>query len=317
MQQDANECFTLMMRCFQSKINSLKNPIYKNFIDQYFSISMESKLKCTESEAEPVTTMHETELQLSCFLDKEVKYLMSGIKNKFSGELEKRSNILERDAVWTKNTEITRLPAYLCIQKVRFFYKPGKNGAAGVNAKILKDIKFQKNLDLFDVCSSELKDKLEPGRKRFEQFDNWKRDETLKLKKRGEKTIPEFKETFLEAEGSKFLADNAEKGISLGDNCSGHYELYGVLTHKGRSSSSGHYVAWTRPDPMSDKWFLFDDENVSEIQEKQVLDLSGGGDWHMSYVLLYGPRRIRTENAEQVFEEVKEDEMEVTSSSKS
>jgi len=31
-----------------------------------------------------------------------------------------------------------------------------------------------------------------------------------------------------------------------GSNNSGYYELQAVLTHKGRSSSSGHYVAWVR-----------------------------------------------------------------------
>ena len=32
----------------------------------------------------------------------------------------------------------------------------------------------------------------------------------------------------------------------VGSNNSGYYELQAVLTHKGRSSSSGHYVAWVR-----------------------------------------------------------------------
>lgn len=314
MQQDANECWTLMMRCFQNKIKQTNNiTTYNNFIDQYFSISMESKLKCIESDDEPITNMKETELQLSCFLDKDVKYLMSGIKNKFIGELEKKSNILDRNAIFSKTTEVTRLPAYLSVQMVRFFYKEGKNGQPGVNAKILKDIKFPKVLDLYDVCSNELKNKLEYGRKRFDQMDNWKRDQTLKLKKKGEKQIPQFNETFLESENSNFIKDNSNS-FKNGDNCSGHYELYGVLTHKGRSSSSGHYVSWTRPNPMEDKWYLFDDENVSEIKEEQVLDLSGGGDWHTSYVLLYGPRRIRSENADKLFDE---EQIENTSTSKS
>jgi len=302
MQQDANECWTLMMRNLQNKVAARKSATgdsgpYTNIIDQYFSIKLASTLKCSEpgAESEPVSNMRETELQLSCFLDKEVKYLMSGIKNKFSGELEKRAETLDRNAVFTKETKVERLPAYLSVQMVRFFYKEGKNGAAGVNAKILKDIKFPKVLDLHEVCSDSLQEKLALGRTRFEQMDNWKRDETLKNKTKGEKQIPEFKETFLES------CDKFES--APGDNCSGYYELYGVLTHKGRSSTSGHYVAWTRTDPLTDKWHLFDDENVSEVQESQVLDLSGGGDWHMSYVLLYGPRRIRAENAEKLFEE--------------
>ena len=32
----------------------------------------------------------------------------------------------------------------------------------------------------------------------------------------------------------------------VGSSKSGYYELQAVLTHKGRSSSSGHYVAWVR-----------------------------------------------------------------------
>ena len=34
--------------------------------------------------------------------------------------------------------------------------------------------------------------------------------------------------------------------IDVGSNSSGYYELLAVLTHKGRSSSSGHYLAWVR-----------------------------------------------------------------------
>ena len=34
--------------------------------------------------------------------------------------------------------------------------------------------------------------------------------------------------------------------LDVGSNNSGYYELQAVLTHKGRSSSSGHYVAWVR-----------------------------------------------------------------------
>lgn len=32
----------------------------------------------------------------------------------------------------------------------------------------------------------------------------------------------------------------------LGSNNSGYYDLQAVLTHQGRSSSSGHYVGWVK-----------------------------------------------------------------------
>lgn len=72
-------------------------------------------------------------------------------------------------------------------------------------------------------------------------------------------------------------------------NDAGKYELIGVLTHKGRSADSGHYVSWVRQ--QDGNWVLFDDDELIIKKEEDVLALSGGGDWHMAYLLLY--RAIR------------------------
>jgi ubiquitin carboxyl-terminal hydrolase 14 len=76
--------------------------------------------------------------------------------------------------------------------------------------------------------------------------------------------------------------------LDVGSNNSGFYELQAVLTHKGRTSSSGHYVAWVKHS--EDVWLMCDDDNVNPVATEDVLKLSGGGDWHIAYVLLYGPR---------------------------
>lgn len=34
----------------------------------------------------------------------------------------------------------------------------------------------------------------------------------------------------------------------------------------------------------------FDDDVVTPVSTEDILRLSGGGDWHCAYVLLYGPR---------------------------
>ena len=60
-------------------------------------------------------------------------------------------------------SKISRLPAYLTVQFVRFFYKEKE----AINAKILKDIKFPLSLDVFDLCSPELQQKLVPMRSKF------------------------------------------------------------------------------------------------------------------------------------------------------
>ena len=60
---------------------------------------------------------------------------------------------------------MSRLPGYLTVQMVRFQFK--QKDSEGINAKILKDIKFPKMLDTFDFCSDDLKQKLIPMRTQF------------------------------------------------------------------------------------------------------------------------------------------------------
>lgn len=51
--------------------------------------------------------------------------------------------------------------------------------------------------------------------------------------------------------------------------------------------------------PLSDEWVKFDDDKVSVVSPEDILRLSGGGDWHIAYVLLYGPRRLEILEEEQ------------------
>jgi len=84
--------------------------------------------------------------------------------------------------------------------------------------------------------------------------------------------------------------------VDLGSNNSGYYKLQAVLTHRGRSSSSGHYVGWIRQ--KGDTWIKCDDDVVTVVTSEEVLKLSGGGDWHCAYVLLYGPRILEVDDME-------------------
>ena len=90
------------------------------------------------------------------------------------------------------------------------------------------------------------------------------------------------------------LADVADRlatteGVAEVHSVAGRYDLVAVLTHKGRSADSGHYVAWARDetDQAKKRWLQYDDDDVIERTGEEVLALSGGGDWHMAYLLLY------------------------------
>ena len=156
-------------------------------IDQYFGLTFDTETKCVESEEEPASISKEHFLQFNCYIDKDVKYLASGLKNvrafnktslKFQIEkvffsarhfqrlqesLEKKSPTLDRDAQYVKKLKVSRLPGYMTVQMVRFQFKQKD----AVNAKILKDIKFPQMLDTFELCSEELQQKLVPMRKKF------------------------------------------------------------------------------------------------------------------------------------------------------
>uniref|UniRef100_A0A674EWP1 Ubiquitin carboxyl-terminal hydrolase n=1 Tax=Salmo trutta TaxID=8032 RepID=A0A674EWP1_SALTR len=282
LQQDANECWLQMMRVLQQKLEpqDTDSPMEtesgaakKNFIDQYFGVEYETTMKCTESEDEEPAKGKESQLQLSCFINQEVKYLATGLRLRLQEEITKLSPSLQRNALYIKSSKVSRLPAYLTIQMVRFFYKEKES----VNAKVLKDVKFPLMLDVYELCTSGLQEKMVAVRSKFKEIEDKKLEKQSQKKKVGD----EPKEVKYEP----FSFDD-----DLGSNNSGYYDLQGVLTHQGRSSSSGHYVAWVKR--KEDEWVKFDDDKVSVVSPEDILRLSGGGDWHIAYVLLYGPRRL-------------------------
>ncbi|KAF6025124.1 USP14 [Bugula neritina] len=282
VQQDANEFWVELVQCIQQEL--IRTGKTKSFVDEFFRLNFAQSLKCVESAEEPVTSQEDKAYQLSCFIDSNVKHLFTGLKNKLKENLEKHSSVLDRNAVYEKTSLISRLPAYLSIQLIRFEYKKAK----AVNAKILKDVKFTPSLDVFELCSPELQSKLIPMRERFKAEEERQDEERKQAQLKGE---PLKKDRKINKEPFSFADDE-------GSNNSGMYELQAVLTHKGRASSSGHYVAWVKE--TADRWIMFDDDKISYVTLDKIKELSGGGDWHTAYVLLYGPRILEVEEAPKV-----------------
>jgi ubiquitin carboxyl-terminal hydrolase 14 len=142
----------------------------------------------------------------------------------------------------------------------------------------LKDVKFPLVLDVYDLCTEELKKKLAPNR------------ETLR-KKRDDELLNKYKKTE-EKEEIKQEEEVKYEIEELAGNSTGCYELFGLVTHKGRSADSGHYVGWVKEN---DRWVQFDDDKVQEVSEDDIKKLSGGGDWHTSYILFYRSKNEKGE----------------------
>ncbi|CAH8676123.1 unnamed protein product [Schistosoma rodhaini] len=270
-QQDASECWTELIRALQS--SKIDSQVYAstvslppsflttsqwNPVDRFLTGQLSCKLRCTESD-EPETDSLETFTQLSCFMHQDVKYLITGIRNGLTGNLTKHSSLLDRNAVYKRESLISRLPAYLCIHFVRFFYKEDKQINAKRKLLPMREKQRLKEDEVANPSSQTNTFKSKPDSVQPDPFQN-----------------PDLYEP-------NFFADDP------GSNNSGYYELQGVLSHQGRTSTSGHYVAWVKKQGM---WFKFDDDRVSQVTSEDILRLSGGGDWHCAYILLYGPHFI-------------------------
>ena len=98
-----------------------------------------------------------------------------------------------------KVSTATRLPKYVAINLIRFFYKQDKQ----VSAKVLKDVKFPESFDLWDICDEELKEKLKPMREKLKEVQD--KEMELKAKKKKVLLIPLSEYWFLFVNNSIFV----------------------------------------------------------------------------------------------------------------
>eukprot|EP01135_Chromosphaera_perkinsii_P010057 Nk52_evm1s2002 gene=Nk52_evmTU1s2002 len=283
MQQDAEECYTQLVRTLAQKLPPLEGTEGSSSggaVKQLMAGEMISTLKCDEAPEEAPKVSKEEFYLLPCHISKDVNHLVQGIKEKMSEQITKHSETLGRDAVYTKTSKLNRLPAFLTINFVRFFWKPQSQ----VKAKILRNVKYPTLLDVFELCSPELQEKLLPQRKLFEAEEARSSEKAASID--GAKSPP-AKRDFSECQ-SGIVKDNKLNDPGCCD--SGYYELTAVLTHIGRSADSGHYVGWVRD--KGDDWLKFDDDTVTKVNTEDILKLSGGGDWHIAYLLVYGRKPL-------------------------
>lgn len=77
-----------------------------------------------------------TSYTVKCNIDNDVNHVSEGIKLGLKDDREKNSEKLGRLAAFTGSSAITKLPPYMTVQMVRFFYKV----AAAQKAKILRKV---------------------------------------------------------------------------------------------------------------------------------------------------------------------------------
>ncbi|CAB4302946.1 unnamed protein product [Prunus armeniaca] len=283
MQQDAEECWTQLLYTLSQSLRSSGSSESPDTVKALFGVELVSRVHCVESGEESSET--ESVYSLKCHISHEVNHLHEGLKHALKSELEKNSPSLGRSAIYLKESRINGLPRYLTIQFVRFFWKRESNQ----KAKILRKVDYPLQLDIFDLCSDDLRKRLEAPRRTLRDEEGKKLGLKSNEKSSGSKDN-DIKMS--DAEGSSNGSGEASNPTpdEAAGAMTGIYDLVAVLTHKGRSADSGHYVAWVKQE--SGKWIEYDDDNPIPQREEDITKLSGGGDWHMAYICMYKARTV-------------------------
>ena len=193
-QQDAEEAWTQIISQLRRKLKhnkaeirgteaSSKAEAEVSFIDQYLAGRFETSLECDEPEAkeageQPVLS-EDVFLKLDCHINKDINHLRDGIQAGLEEKVEKRSPTLDRDALYTKTSRIARLPKYLTVHFVRFFWKR----QAQKKAKIMRKVTFPAEIDVVEFCTEKLKKQLVPVRDKVREVRKDEED-VLRARKR-------------------------------------------------------------------------------------------------------------------------------------
>ena len=172
-QQDAEEAWTQIVSQLRQKLkikdsqkpaDSASGTATSNseisFIDKYLAGRFDSSLTCDEESSEEPVQSSDVFLKLDCHINKDINHLSEGISAGLSEKIEKNSETLGRNASYTKRSRISRLPKYLTVHFVRFFWKR----EAQKKAKIMRKVTFPAELDIVEFCTDALKEQLIPVR---------------------------------------------------------------------------------------------------------------------------------------------------------
>ncbi|KAJ1390970.1 Ubiquitin-like domain superfamily [Sesbania bispinosa] len=238
MQQDAEECWTQLLYTLSQSLRSSGSSENPDALKALFGIELISRIHCQESNEESSET--ESVYSLKCHISQEVNHLHEGLKHVLS-------------LVAYEGDGLDRI-------------------GMGQFSKENYKVDYPLELDVYDLCSDDLRKTLEAPRQILRNEEG---------KRLGLKVNEKSKENDVKmsnAEGSSngggepsvAPMEEGEKETQM----TGIYDLVAVLTHKGRSADSGHYVGWVKQE--NGKWIEFDDDNPKPKLEEDITRLSGG-----------------------------------------
>lgn len=291
-QQDAEEAFSQLLTVLNAEFD----------VEDLFRVDFKTETKCLALPDEEVTKGFESMNKLACHIDIKTNFLRDGLLNGLKDRLEKHNETLGQNAEYEVSKTITRLPKYLAVHFVRFFWKRDTNK----KSKILRKVQFPFELDLAEMLDESIKQDKVSIRDKLHKIekDNQELVRDFKKAKKDSSLTPqqqqEEDELKIESIKSRFQDDFAgilPAGFSFDtttENPSSVYELSAIITHQGSSADSGHYQAFVRDehDLDGDKWWKFNDNKVSTVGRDKIEQLAGGGESDSALILFYKAKGV-------------------------
>ncbi|KAJ5813556.1 Ubiquitin carboxyl-terminal hydrolase 7 [Penicillium pulvis] len=171
-QQDAEEAWSQIINQLRAKltISDGESGSRTSFVDRYMAGQFSSVTECDDPAAKQVgeepNKSSDVFFKLDCHIGKDTNHLQDGIMAGLEEQIEKQSPTLDRNAMYTKRSRISRLPQYLTVHFVRFFWKRETQK----KAKIMRKVTFPAELDVVEFCTDELRDQLVPVRDKVREI---------------------------------------------------------------------------------------------------------------------------------------------------
>lgn len=290
-QQDAEELYTQLFQTMSTVFGD-------KFTDQ-FSIRFRTTTKDMNNEDDVKISEDESDVKLQCHISGTTNFLKNGLIESLHDKIEKRSGITGADSTYSVDKQITKLPEYLTVQYVRFFWKR----SAGKKSKILRKVIFPFQLDVSDMLTPDYAKAKIQVRDDFRQVDKQRVEKERDSKKRklasdedSQATLMTPREKYetelalIQSEKDHWREEfkkKTPKDLEPGENPSSLYELVGVITHQGANSESGHYQSFIRDDTDENKWYNFNDDKVNVVSKEKIETLAGGGESDSALILIY------------------------------
>ncbi|BFZ64179.1 deubiquitinating enzyme [Saitoella coloradoensis] len=299
MQQDAEECWSQVLQTLRQE---LKKEGQSSFVDKYMAAQTSSKLICDENpEEKPVESSDEV-VKLDCHISGTTNFMRDGIFDGLTEKIEKSSEALGRNAQYTKTSRLSRLPKYLTVHLVRFYWRRD----ISKKTKIMRKVAFPFELDATEFCTEDLQKSLIPVRDAMREITKAQEDKERAAKRakvqkemdqaenKGEAVAMDVDEP--KSEGADpveevYKAIDPKLLEDEGANPTGLYDLFAVMTHTGASANSGHWMSWVKQE-NGDEWYKFNDDKVTTVPKSRIEQLAGGGEADSAYILLYKAREL-------------------------